>query len=95
MGLVSPEFVQQHVASLQNRTSWQQQYSALAGPDVMPYYTHEDGGALPAGGSSAARVVAGGALSPAELKETRKGWSYGGVGVDLGLGGAAGESAGE
>ena len=34
MGLVSTEFVQQQVASLQDCTAWQQQYSALSSPDM-------------------------------------------------------------
>ena len=100
MGLVSPEFVQQHIASLQNRLSWQQQYGALTGPEAALNYSDLnaadlDGRAGQSIPSNSVRAVAGGAMtSTADQKEIRKGWSYAGAGINLGLGGAPGEAAG-
>ena len=99
MGIISPEFVQQHISSLQNRLSWQQQYGALTGPKAALYCSDTSsadpqrmpGQSYP---SNEPRVVPGGAMTPAEQKEVRKGWSYAGAGIDLGLGGAPGEAAG-
>jgi hypothetical protein len=95
MGLVSPEFVDAQVKSLQNRTAWQHQYSALASPDVIPRRVPSDDGnsvsGATAGGASgsASKPAAVTGLSLAEQHDLRRELS------SLDIGGQDGEHVGE